>query len=72
MADQLVVPAAVPASPFEVDQVTRVTPTLSLAVPLTAMDADEVDTIVSEGTRICKDGGVVSVPEGGVGVGVVG
>ena len=72
-ADHLVVPDAVPASPFEVDQATRITPTLSLAVPLTAMAADEVATIVSEGTRICKDGGVVSpLPVGGVGAGCAG
>ena len=36
-ADQLVVPAAVPESPFEVDQVTLLTPTLSLAEPLSVM-----------------------------------
>ena len=36
-ADQLVVPVAAPESPFEVDQVTLATATLSLAVPLKAM-----------------------------------
>ena len=37
MADQLVVPVAAPESPFEVDQVTLETATLSLAEPLMAM-----------------------------------
>jgi hypothetical protein len=33
IADQLFVPVAMPEFPFEVDQLTEVTPTLSDAVP---------------------------------------
>jgi hypothetical protein len=62
-ADQLVVPLAVPDCPVFVDQVTEVTPTLSLAVPLNAMVAAEVDTEVAPGDATVKVGGVVLVGE---------
>ena len=73
LADHLAVPAAVPEYPFEVVHFTATTPTLSLAVPLTAMEAEDVATIVNPGERILSDGGVVSPLRGagaGVGVGV--
>ena len=40
---QLLVPAAVPDVPFEVAHVTDATPTLSVAVPLTMSELDEVE-----------------------------
>jgi hypothetical protein len=61
-ADQLPVPLAVPDCPMFVDQVTDVTPTLSLAVPLNSIVADDVETAVPPGAAIVKVGGVVSVP----------
>jgi hypothetical protein len=42
LTDQLVVPLAVPLPPVEFDQVTWVTPTLSLAVPPRLRVLDEV------------------------------
>jgi hypothetical protein len=69
LADHFVVPEAVPESPVEVVHVTAATPTLSLAVPLTAMEAADVATIVNPGETMLSDGGVVS-PLVGVGVGV--
>jgi hypothetical protein len=62
---QLVVPAAVPESPAELDQVTSLTPTLSLAVPLTTMELAEVETVLLGGETIANDGGVVSGAAGG-------
>jgi hypothetical protein len=59
-ADQLVVPLAVPEEPVLVVQVTAVTPTLSLAVPLIAMEAAEVETVAEAGEAIDSEGGVVS------------
>jgi hypothetical protein len=59
------VPAAVPEYPFEVVHFTTATPTLSLAVPLTAMEAEDVATIVNPGERILSDGGVLSALVGG-------
>ena len=73
MADHDTVPAATPASPVEVVHLTEVTPTLSLAIPLTVIDEALVETIVNPGDRICSEGAVVSPPGGGgagVGVGV--
>jgi hypothetical protein len=71
VADQLVVPFAVPDAPVLVDQVTFVTPTLSLAVPLNAMVAADVETVVPPGDPMVNVGGVVSDPPpvvtGGVG-----
>jgi hypothetical protein len=60
-----VVPAAVPAPPVLVDQVTAATPTVSLDVPLKARDGDDVEMLVDEGELIVSEGGVVSVPVGG-------
>jgi hypothetical protein len=62
VADQLVVPLAVPEPPVFVDHVTFVTPTLSLAVPLIAIVAADVDTLVAPGDPMLNDGGVVSDP----------
>jgi hypothetical protein len=45
-----------------VDQVTDVTPTLSLAVPLNAIVADDVEMVVAPGDAIVNVGGVVSAP----------
>jgi hypothetical protein len=66
---------AVPAPPVLVVHVTEVTPTLSLATPLNAIEAVEVDTDVDEGDRMVSEGGVafdVDVGVVGVGTGVVG
>jgi hypothetical protein len=46
VADQAVVPEAMPEFPVDTDHFTDATLTLSLAVPLTASDASEVDRIV--------------------------
>ena len=80
LKDQDVVPLAWPVSPKPSDHFTAVTPTLSLALPEMAMLAAEVEPIVNPGERICRLGGVVSLPVGagaggagagaGVGVGV--
>ena len=70
VADHFVVPEAVPESPVESIHFTAATPTLSLAVPLTAMDAEDVATMVNPGETILSDGGVVSpLVGGGTGVG---
>jgi hypothetical protein len=63
LADQLIVPLAVPDSPVLVDHVTDVTPTLSLAVPLNSIVDDVVDTEVAPGVPMVNVGGVVSVPD---------
>jgi hypothetical protein len=68
---QLVAPLAVPDPPVELDHVTFVTPTLSLAVPLTMMLLADVETLVLAGDAIVSDGAVVSGPLGG-GVGGAG
>lgn len=64
LADQAVVPEAIPESPFEVLHFTAVTPTLSLAVPAIRMDAEVVEVIVAPGVVILSDGGVVSTAGG--------
>jgi hypothetical protein len=46
VALQAVVPEAVPELPVDVLHPTRVTPTLSVAVPLMTMEASEVETMV--------------------------
>jgi hypothetical protein len=56
-----VVPEATPACPTFVDQVTAVTPTLSVADPLKTMEAAAVEIEVDEGEVMLSDGGVVSV-----------
>ena len=60
MICQLMVPAPSPPAPKELVHFTAVTPTLSDAVPVTSIVADEVETIETLGERICKLGGVVS------------
>jgi len=54
------VPVASPDAPVELDQVTNVT--LAVAVPLNAMAAADVETMVIPGEVTVSDGG----PEGGV------
>lgn len=58
--DQLVVPFAVPDPPVEAAHVTRATPTLSLAIPLTAIELADVATLVIGGDKMVIDGGAVS------------
>jgi hypothetical protein len=60
LADHLLVPEAVPEYPVELVHFTAATPTLSLAVPLTAMEEEDVATMVDPGETIVSDGGVVS------------
>jgi hypothetical protein len=62
-ADQFAVPLAVPDEPVLVNHVTEVTPTLSLAVPLNTIVADDVETVAAPGDAIVNAGGVVSVPD---------
>ena len=66
-ADQDVEPDAVPPFPLEVVHFTEATPTLSLALPATRMDAAEVETIVTPGDVIDRLGAVVSLTGGGEG-----
>ena len=79
LADQDAVPTATPDPPVELVHFTAATVTLSLAVPLIAIDEADVEVIVNPGTLICSEGGVVSPGAGdgagagvGVGVGAVG
>ena len=65
LADHLLVPEAVPEYPVELLHFTAATPTLSLAVPLNASEAEDVATIVNPGEVILSDGGVVSLLVGG-------
>jgi hypothetical protein len=62
VADHAVVPLAVPEPPVDVVQVTRETATLSAAVPLTEIVADDVETMVEPGLTILSVGGTVSAP----------
>ena len=62
---QLVVPAAVPDDPVELDHVTFATPTLSDAVPLTTMVLADVYRVLLAGDSTVNEGGVVSDPPGG-------
>jgi hypothetical protein len=64
-ADHAVVPVAVPDAPVDTVHFTLATPVLSVAVPLIAMLAAVVDTIVNPGETICRLGGVVSGVEVG-------
>ena len=66
-AVQCEVPLTAPDLPVLVDQLTAVTPTLSLAVPLMLIDADEVETEDADGEVRVMDGGVVSPEVGFVG-----
>ena len=56
--DQLMVPFAIPEGPVELFQETSTTPTLSCAVPLTAINARFVETLVVDGFAIVNDGAV--------------
>jgi hypothetical protein len=67
---QLVVPVAVPESPVELDQVTSLTPTLSLAVPLTTRELAVVETVLLDGETMDNDGAVVSGVGGAPGGGL--
>ena len=70
-ADQLVVPAAVPEPPVDVDHVTEVIPKLSAAVPITVRDAAVALMMVDAGEVIRSDGGVgLALTVGVTGVGV--
>ena len=68
LADQAVVPAAIPDDPVELVHLTEVTATLSLALPAMAMDEAVVELMVNPGESIDSVGATVSVA-GGVGVG---
>lgn len=61
-ADQLFVPEAGPEPPVELDQCTAVTPTLSDAVPLMVIEAEEVDTTLVAGDAMRNEGGERSGP----------
>ena len=56
-----VVPAAVPDPPVLVAHVIAVTPTLSLAVPLTTIEVAAVEITADEEEVIASCGGVVSL-----------
>ena len=71
VADQAVVPLAIPDVPKLVLQVTWFTPTLSLAVPLSVTKAAVVDMVAVEGEVIVSDGAVVSSVEARVTVTVL-
>ena len=60
VADQAVVPLAIPEAPKLVFQVTCFTPTLSFAVPFKVTAAAIVDIVAVDGEVIVKAGGVVS------------
>jgi hypothetical protein len=73
LADHDDVPTATPDPPVELVHLIAATATLSLAVPLTAIEAADVEVMVNPGVLICNDGGVVSPGAGdgaGAGVGV--
>jgi len=74
LAIQPSVPAALPADPVEFVQVTSVTPTLSVARPLTVIVVALVARTVAVGYVMSSEGGVKSPGElggdgGGAGVG---
>jgi len=71
LADQDAAPAATPDPPVELVHFTTATATLSLAVPLIAIDEADVEVMLNPGVLICSEGGVVSPGTGeGAGVGV--
>ena len=71
LADQDAVPAATPDPPVELVHFTAATATLSLAIPLTAIDEAGLEVMVNPGALICSEGGVVSPGAGeGAGTGV--
>jgi hypothetical protein len=67
LAVQVRVPTARPDVPVEFDQVTWVTPTLSMAVPRKLMVAALVAIVLAAGYVITSVGGVLSVALGGGG-----
>lgn len=71
-ADHAVVPVAVPDAPAAVVHVTRVTPTLSLAPPRTAIAAALVSVLLPDGVVTVTAGAVRSGLAGGSAGGVVG
>ena len=71
LADQDAVPAATPDPPVELVHFTTATATLSLAVPLIAIDEPDVEVMVNPGALTCSEGGVLSPGTGeGAGAGV--
>ena len=75
VADQLLVPEAVPDAPVLVDHVTLATAVLSEEVPANVRDCELVEMVVPPGEIMDRVGGVVSVPpglDGGVGAGGAG
>ena len=64
-ADQVLVPAAVPEAPVDVDQRTAVTPTLSEAVPAIVIEAVFTEMMLVPDEVIWIDGGVLSPDDGG-------
>lgn len=63
---QVAAPDAVPVAPAELVQVTEAMPPLSRAVPLIAMDAAEVDSVVNTGDVMVRLGGDVLAAGGAV------
>jgi hypothetical protein len=63
LTDQIAVPDTAPPSPNELVHFTAVTPELSLALPLMATLAEDVENMVDPGDVMVRDGGVVSAPE---------
>jgi hypothetical protein len=72
VADQLLVPEAVPDAPVLVDHVTLATAVLPEEVPANVRDCELVAIVVPPGEIIDRVGGVVSVPPGLGGVGAGG
>ena len=72
LADQAVVPDAMPEDPVELLHLTELTATLSLALPAMASDETVVELMVNPGESIDSVGATVSVAGVGVGFGVVG
>ena len=64
LADQDAVPTATPDPPVELVHFTAATATLSLAVPLIAIDEADVEVMVKPGALICSEGGVLSTGAG--------
>src|ERR1041385_7955706 len=60
LMDQLPVPEAIPDAPPEVPHFISLTATLSLAVPVTKIEALEVEVMLTPGLTIVIEGGVTS------------
>ena len=69
VADQAVMPAAVPPDPKLLAQETSVTPTLSLAVPAITIDVALVENVAVDGEVMLNAGAVVSAPPAPLGGG---